>query len=134
MAAYRKGLLKDAKGISNAATAAIISIVIMLAYRWFMGKPGGTEALFVTIFEFFKAMGVLDKSFDPREILNSPVGGLVAYIGSFVGMVLLVAITFAGTKYSLEIVSSVSTWRRKRNERRQGAGQYDRGRDIEEFA
>lgn len=117
MTAYGKSLLKDAKGISNAATAAIFSIAIMLAYLWFMGKPGGTEVLFVTIFEFFKAVGVLDKNFDPKEILNSPVGGLVAYIGSFVGMVLLVAITFAGTKYSLGIVSSVSTWRRKRNER-----------------
>jgi len=134
MTICRKSLLKDMKGISSAAIAALFSIVIMLAYLWFMGKPGGTETLFVTIYEFFKAVGVLDKNFDPREILNSPVGGLVAYIGSFVGMVLLVAMAFAGTKYSLEIVSSVSTWRKKRNEMQQRAvGQYDRERDFEEF-
>jgi len=119
MTTHGKSLLEDGKGISSAATAALFSIVVMLAYIWFMGAPGGTEALFVTIFEFFKAVGVLDKNFDPREILNSPVGGLAAYIGSFVGMVLFVAVTFAGTKYSLEIASSVSAWRRKIKERQQ---------------
>jgi len=127
MTTHRKGLLEDGKGISSAATAALFSIVVMLAYLWFMGAPGGPEALFVTIFEFFKAVGVLDRNFDPSGILDSPVGGLAAYIGSFVGMVLLVAMTFAGTKYSLEIASSISAWRRRRKEgQRRESGQLER--------
>lgn len=120
-----RDLLKDRRGVSSTALAALLSIIAMSLCMWYMNTPSGTKALFTSIFEFFKFVGILDKSFDPISILNSPVGQLAAYMGSFVGMVLLVAITFTGTKYSLEIASSILAWRRSRRERRE--------KEVEQF-
>jgi hypothetical protein len=112
-------LLGDRKGASSTAVAAILSVTIMFLCLWLMKTPNGSRTIFISIFELLKYVGILDKNFDPISLLDSPVGELAAYMGSFVGLVLLVAVTFSGTKYSLEIASSISAWRRSRRERQQ---------------
>jgi hypothetical protein len=107
----------DGRGASNTAVAALLSVTVIFLCLWFMKTPSGSRTLFISIFELLKYVGILDKNFDPISLLDSPVGELVAYMGSFVGIVLLVAVTFSGTKYSLEIASSILAWRRGRRER-----------------
>lgn len=128
-------LLGDRKGASSTALAALLSVIVMSLCLWFMKTPSGSKTLFISIFELFKYVGILDKNFDPISLLDSPVGELAAYMGSFVGLVLLVAVTFSGTKYSLEIASSISTWRRSRRERQQKEmAQLEKESPPDEFA
>ena len=132
---YCKHLPKDRRGASSTALAALLSVTVMSLCLWFMRTPSGSRTLFISIFELLKYVGILDKNFDPISLLDSPVGELAAYMGSFVGLVLLVAVTFSGTKYSLEIASTISAWRRSRRERQQkDAAQFENERPPDEFA
>ncbi|MEM2886111.1 MAG: hypothetical protein QXF24_08500 [Thermoproteota archaeon] len=103
----RRPLLNDLKGVSNAASAAALSIIAMLVYFGIMNSQGGAEKLFIAIFGFLKFLGL---DFDPEGVVNSPLGQVAAYVGSFVGMVLLAVLTFAGTQVALGLGTTIRWW------------------------
>jgi hypothetical protein len=107
----------DRRGISSTAIAALLSIAVLLIFMAYINDIENDRKLFVTIMEFFKAMGFLSADFDPWEILNSPVGPLAAYIGAYMCMLFAVIVTFVLIKWPLQAVSEISALRRKRRER-----------------
>jgi len=115
--AHSRSLFRDRRGISSTATAALFSIAVLLIFMAYINDIENDRKLFVTIMEFFKAMGFLPSDFDPWEILNSPVGSLAAYIGAYMCMLFAVIVTFVLVKWPLQAVSEISALRRERRKR-----------------
>ncbi|MGQ9513900.1 MAG: hypothetical protein ACUVTL_02440 [Thermoproteota archaeon] len=103
-------MLKNRDGLSSIAIAALLSIVVMLVYLVIMNSPGGSEKLFIMIFDLLKFLGI---DYDPMGVVDSSFGQVVVYFGSLIGMVLLVIITFVGTKITLEFVTTILAWRKR---------------------
>jgi hypothetical protein len=117
--AHARALLKDRRGISSTAIASLFAIAMVLIFMAYINDVGNDENLFITIMGFFKAIGVLPKSFDPWEILNSPVGPLAAYIGAYICMLFAVIGTFVCIKWPLQAASEISAMRRASREKEQ---------------
>lgn len=117
MRARSRTLLKDRRGISSTATAALFSIVVILIFMSYMKAPGRTKEIAYAFFDFFKAAKVLPPNFDPSGILESPVGELAAYITSMMSMVLIVTVTFCGIKYPMEIATTILAWRGEKQQK-----------------
>ncbi|MGQ9514168.1 MAG: hypothetical protein ACUVTL_03855 [Thermoproteota archaeon] len=112
-------LLKDNSGISNIVVALLASIVDLLIYYSILNMPNGPEILFYMLYLFLRTLGVVGDDFGQfvEWVRDTPVWPLLTLIGSRIGMVLSVAITFAITWWTVGIASRILAWRRERKQK-----------------
>jgi len=116
----RRSLLRDRSGVSNTAIALLVSIIDLLIYYSILNMPNGPEILFYLLYLFLRTIGVVGDDFGQfvEWVRGTPVWPLLTLIGSQIGMVLSVAITFAFTWWTVGITSRILAWRRARRERK----------------
>jgi len=117
----KRNFLKDRRGVSNTTVAFLASIVVLLIYWGIMNSPGGPEFLFYILYLFLRTVGVVGEDFDKfvEDVRSTLVWSLLTLVGSQVGIVLVVAMTFASTWWTVGIAQKVLAWRKARRERQQ---------------
>jgi len=114
----RRNLLKDRRGVSNTVVALLASIIDLPVYNAILNVPNGPEILFYLLFLFLRTIGVVGDDFSQfvEWVRSTPVWSLLTLVGSQIGMILSVVVTFTVTWWAVGITTMILAWRRVRRE------------------
>jgi len=124
---YIKHLLKDRRGASSIAIAALISIAILLFYLQFISTVQGAEVAFWSVFGFLKWLaGILGDPhlFDDfekliKDLQGTPLWPITVYMLSLAFMSSILYGILWGTKGIVDTTTRILAWRgAKREEKR----------------
>jgi len=124
MLVRRGRLLRDRRGIFNAAVGVLVSIAVLLLYLQFISTMQGAEVAFWLIFGFLKwIVGILGYPhlFDDfekliRELQGTPFWPIMVYMLSLGFMSGILYGTLWGTKGIVGTTTRILAWRRARRE------------------